>query len=61
MTQCPCGGETFVDEFAWPGKPVQFFLRCAACQRVSEGSAPTPVEAESLVIEPQKVAACASA
>lgn len=55
--RCPCGGETFVDQFDWPRWPTQYYLRCAACDRISAGTAPTEKDAEALRIEPERAAA----
>jgi hypothetical protein len=50
---CPCGGETFVDSFDWPGKPRNWFLRCVTCRGMSESTA-TEAEARALTVKPEK-------
>lgn len=47
---CPCGGETQVDHYDRPLRPVEWFLRCRACASISRAVA-TPEEAAVLTIE----------
>lgn len=60
---CPCGGDTYVDDFAWPGRGMEFFLRCTCCGGMSHAVA-TEEEARGLAIQPEQAAEekrCASA
>lgn len=51
---CPCGGQTYVDEFVWPRKPRVFFLRCEKCWAMSDAEA-TPEAAEKSHIKSANV------
>lgn len=52
---CPCGGQTYVDDFLWPRKPIVYFLRCEECGAMGDAEA-THEAAEKSVIKSANVA-----
>lgn len=52
---CPCGGATHVESFDWPGKPLQWFIRCESCGGMSDTEA-TKEAAEGLRIAAEQAA-----
>lgn len=58
LPPCPCGGETYVDEFTLGRKPREFFLRCASCGGMGD-TAPTAADAIAKPIRPEQAAEAA--
>lgn len=52
---CPCGGQTYVDNFLWPRKKLVFFLRCEECGAMGDTEA-THEAAEKSAIKLANVA-----